>query len=556
MASHAPHEHHPTPRPLAKIRTLVHLERGDITVVVIYAIFIAILSLATPIAVEAMVTTVIFGVVLWPIIWLAIILLACLALAGTIRLVEMWVIEVLQRRLFVRTVTAFAQRLPATTMDTYESQSGPTLVNRFFDVVTVQKSVSALLLDGVGLLLSIIVGMIVLAVYHPLLLAFDFGLIVALLIVLWAGRGGVGTGIAESHAKYDVAGWLEEIARIPQTFKTGYGPMLAFQRADELTQHWVENRRAHYRVVFRQYFLAVIVQIVANVLLLGLGGWLVIQRQLTIGQLVAAELIISFVVGSLLKLNKYLDNWYDLCSAIEKVSIVNELPQERANGMPLPVQPQGMRIAVNDVQFQLRRTLLHGQSWAVEPNEKVGLTGKGGSGKSVLLDVLAGFREPTAGNIVLDGFDLRELELNSLRQQVQIVRDVQLFAGTILDNLCLGRPNPDPHEIREALQAVNLLPLIQSLPDGLETLLTPTGRPLSSSESLRLCLARAILSQPRLLILDGVLDVLDMSESPELLDTLFAPMAPFTLLVASSDAEVLRRCQRVVGLGTPSDLLN
>jgi putative ABC transport system ATP-binding protein len=542
--------HHTTPRPWSRIRELLAPERADLAVILIYSCFVALLGLATPIAVEAMVSTVMFGVVIWPIVWLALILLVCLTLAGIIGAAEAYVIEFLQRRIFVRTVADVSNRLPRVKLEAYEEEYGPSIVNRFFDVLNVMKSLATLLLDGVNFILAAFVGMIVLAFYHPYLLAFDICLIASFLGIILLGRGGVRTSINESHFKYEIAAWLQQLARSPRAFKTGTGPDLAVRHADHLAQQYLDNRRIHFSVVWRQYLSAIALQIIVNVLLLVLGGWLVMKRELTAGQLIAAELIVSLVLASMLKLNKYLESWYDLCTGVEKLALISELPIERGTGEVLNAAASGMRVSVNELGYDTGRSILGGLSWKVDANEKVGFTGRAGSGKSVLLDVLAGLREPTSGHLELDGVDLRDLQLESVRRQVAVVHGIEIFAGSIAENLKLGCDRIGAAESREALMTVGLLETVYEFPAGLETPLTPTGSPLSRSQSLRLCIARAIVDRPRLLILDGVLDLIDQSECPNLHDVLFAPDAPWTLLIVSHRPEILARCDRVIGVET------
>ncbi|MCX7665062.1 MAG: ABC transporter ATP-binding protein/permease [Gemmataceae bacterium] len=276
-------------------------------------------------------------------------------------------------------------------------------------------------------------------------------------------------------------------------------------------------------------------------------------RQLTQGQLIAAELIVGLVIGSFLKLNKYLDAWYDLCTAVAKLSMVTDLPLERKGGASFSCS-DGIEVRVKELSYEGQHRILDQLSWSVEAGQKVALSGRSGTGKSVLLDVIAGLREPTTGIIELDGIDLRDLELESIRREVAHVGGVEIFAGTIMENLRVGRDGIGLHQIREALTTVGLERTIQNLPNGLQTTLIPTGSPLSFSQSLRLCIARAILGNPRLLILDGVLDLIDLSDSKLLLDVLFSKQAPWTLIVATRSARVIERCDKVIGLEPQASL--
>lgn len=546
---HGPPGHdHPPARPFARLRQLLLPERRDLVTVVVFAVAISVLSLATPIAVESLVNTVAFGVLLWPVIVLAGVVMVCLGLAAAIRATQMYVVECLQRRLFVRVVADYAARLPRIRLEAMTGRYGPELVNRFFDVLNVQKSLATLLLDGIALVVTAVVGLTVLAFYHPFLLGFDIVLLLMIAFILFVlGWGGVRSSLHESHAKYDVVAWLEELTRCLKTFKFGGGRRLALEKADHLASEYVSARRQHYRVVWRQTVFSLGLQVVASVALLGLGGYLVVNRQLTLGQLVAAELIVALVVASAAKLGKYAEAYYDLLTAAEKLGVLTDLPLERDGGEAVPDRPQGLAVAVRGGRHD----------FAIAPNERVAVVGRSGAGKTVLFERVCGLREMTEGVVELDGIDVRGLSLDHLRERAALVDGTGLFTGTVAENVRLGLSHVTPADIREALRAVGLLDAVHALPHGLDTPLTPDGRPLSATQAVRLTLARALAARPRLLILDGVLDALDLTECPDLLPRLFDRAAPWTLLIAARDPAVIGRCDRLLDLAAhvPIDLV-
>ena len=198
-------------RPWLRLRAFFGLERRELWIVVIYALVLGSVSLAVPVAAQSLVNTVAFGSVLQPLVALTILLLGVLTFAGVLGVLETYVVEVLQRRVFVRVADDFGRRIPSVRADVLDKKFGPELVNRFFDVLTIQKSLSGLLLDGLTIALQTIIGMILLGFYHPLLLAFDVVLVVLLSLVLVLGRGAVATGLKESSAKYKTAAWLEDV---------------------------------------------------------------------------------------------------------------------------------------------------------------------------------------------------------------------------------------------------------------------------------------------------------------------------------------------------------
>ena len=543
------HHGHPPPQPLARLRTLLRLEWGDVGLVVLFSLGVGVLSLATPIAVQALVDNIQFGVMLQPLVFLVLAVFACLALVALLTAVEAYLVEYLSQRLFVRVVGDFAHRLPAVRAEALADRSGPELVNRFFDVLKVQKAVAVLLADGVNTAIALLVGLVVLAVYHQFLLWFALVLLAAVVVLLTvAGWGGLRTGLAESHAKYAVAGWLEEVARCPLVFKFGGRPALA--RADHLAADWVGARRAHFRVWFRQYGLALGIYVAASTALLGLGGWLVIDRQLTFGQLVAAELIVGLVAASFLKFGKYFDAWYDLVVGVEKLGVVTDLPTERPGGDPGPAGTGPVAVGTHGVGYEAGgRPLLGPVDLGVAAGVRVGVTGPSGSGKSVLLDLLAGVREPTAGFVTHDGIDLRDLRPEAARSRVALVRGPDVFAGTVADTLRVWRPDAPAAELTRALSAVGVLEVVRRLPAGMQTPLAAGGWPLSDGQATRLALARALVARPGLLLIDGTLDRLSPADRPAIVEALFAADAPWTLVIATADAAVLARCDQTISLG-------
>ena len=546
-------DHH-GPSPFARLRALARLERDDLSIVLVYAIAVGVLSLATPIAVQALVNTVAFGALIFPVVVLSLLLLAVLGFAGVLNALQMRVVETIQQRVFTRVALDLAYRIPRVRAEALDRTYGPELVNRFFDVLTVQKSASIFLLDGLGLVLSAGIGMLVLAFYHPILLAFDVVLVLAVVALLWGlGRRGPQTAIAESKAKYRIAAWLEDLARSGATFRTPHGAELASSRADELARAYLGTRRASFVVVFRQYAGVLALQAIATASLLGLGGWLVVERQLTLGQLIAAELIVATVVSSLSKLGRKIDAYYDLLAAVDKLGHLVDLPLERSHGGGTLDGTGGpVGLVVRELQYAYAPgSDVTVPPFTLKPGGRLALAGGAGSGKSTLADILFGLRVPDAGAVEIDGVDVREVAPHTLRAHVALVRaeDALIVDGTLADNVTLGRPGLGYAEARAALDAVGLGDRVRALPRGVDTVLAATGAPLGSSDLRRLGIARAIIGAPRLLIVDGGLAGLDADARETLLRTLTAPTAPWSMVVlASADDPLVGACDRVLSL--------
>jgi putative ABC transport system ATP-binding protein len=540
----SPHQHHGHPHrsPWQRLLVLLRLERGDITALLAFAFAVGLLSIVVPAAIEALVNTVAFGVLLWPVVVLALVMFAFLSLAACLRALQMLLAEYLQRRLFVRTTEAFAEHFARCEIEAFDGRNPTDIVNRFFEVTSAQKAVSSLLVDGIGIVMITIVGLVVLAFYHPYLLTFAivmFALVVFLMAVL--GIGGVRTSIAESYEKYDAVAWLEEIAKCPHTFRYGGGGALAMQRADALADGYVNARRRHFSVVWRQTLFALGLEAVASTVLLGLGGWLVINRQLTLGQLVAGELIVALVLAALSKSGTYLEIFYDLQAALDKLGVLDQLPLEPAGGETLPesTAPMAVITEVPRRDGSLRRL-------EVRPGQRIAVCGRSGVGKTTLMETLGLLRLPREGLLEFDGLDARSLDRAATRLQLAYVGRAETFAGTIAENIRVGREDLSAADIRRSLEMVGLSDRVARLPQGVATPLASDGLPLSYNELKRLSIARALAARPRLLLIDGLLDGLDVDDCPELLDSIFDRAAPWTLVIVTARDEIRSRCDASV----------
>lgn len=534
-------ETHAPLSPLARLRRLASLERGDLTVIVIYAVAIGLVSLVVPVAAQALVNTVAFTALLQPVLVLAALVVVGLLAAGLLRTLQYHVIETLHQRFFVRACHESVTRLVRADLRGFDEHGAPELMNRFFDVAIAQKAASTLLMDGLAVALQAAVSLLLLAFYHPALLAFDVVLIASIAFILFGlGRSGTATAIKESKTKYRTAAWLQEMARAARAFKAEGASDLAFQRADSLAREYVEARRKHFAVVLRQVIASHLLQALATAGLLGLGGALVIKGQLTLGQLVAAELIVTGVLAGVAKFGKYLESYYDLLASLDKIGTIVDLPSERMNG-GVRTRPGGpLQLRLKDVSFSYdgRSQVLSNLSLELAPGRRHAVLGPDASGKSTLVDLVYGVRLPSRGQLTLDGVDVRALALADLRKDVVLVAQAELFNASVSDNVRLGRADVDATAITRALDTVGLSEDIANLPEGAETCLGHGGGRLTSRQAARLAIARGLVAQPRLLLIDGTLDTLGADSAREVLSAIAASAPPLSLLVLTSNADV------------------
>jgi putative ABC transport system ATP-binding protein len=522
-------------RPLSPMRRLLSFakpEARDMRTVFVFAVFVGILSLSTPLAVEALVNTIAFGRYLQPLVILSLIVFVFLSFRAGLGVIMTIVVEIIQRRLFVRVVDDLAIRLTRVPVTYLKKKHGPELVNRFFDVVTVQKVTSKLLLESLMLVLQTVIGLTVLAFYHPFLLGYDIGLLALMTIVLFViGRGAVRTAKEESALKYETAAWLQEIVRHPTTFKFNGGLGFAINRADELSARYIQGRRKHFRILIRQVTFSMLMQAVAATVLLGLGGYLVIERQMTLGQLVAAELIVTVILGSFAKIGKDLESFYDLLAAVDKLGKLFDLPAEPADKLQLARHDGATDIKLVDLQcVPGSRTLLNAD---ITPGTVAVVIGPSGSGKTKVIETIAGLHTPVGGYALLNDFRVDLIGAESLQLGIGFINDVEIFDGTIDENLRLGRREIDSMAINEIIEKMGLQRTITNLDEGYKTRLSVSGFPLSTGQAIRLVLARALIAKPGVLLIDGLLDRLSDEDLDDVLARLRECNASTTIVIAS-----------------------
>jgi putative ABC transport system ATP-binding protein len=539
--------------PRSRLLRFAALERDDIGSLVVYAVAIGLVSLAVPIAAQSLVNSLAFTALLQPIVVLSVLVLIGLALAGVLRALQHRVVEALQQRFMVRTTHDIIERLRRVDIEEFRERSPIELVNRFFDAALVQKAGSTLLTDGMSAILQAAVSLVLLAFYHPALLAFDvvlIGLIGVILVGL--GRKGTPTSIKESKAKYEIAAWLGEVAGALRTFKGKRAGEFAYNKADELAAQYVHAREKHFTVVFRQTVSAYALQALATATLLGLGGFLIVEGQLSLGQLVAAELIVTGVLLSVSKFGKYLESYYDLTASFDKLGAIADLKSERTSDATRKRSDLPATLSVSEVEFSYdgKGSALDPVSFEVPAGAQVAVLANEASGKSTLVDILYGLRTPTHGKVLLDGVDIRSLAPDDLRCDVERLGKPEVFAGTILENLKLGQGTIDAHEVAEALLEAGLSEEISALPDGIATRVGNGGRRLTSSQAARVTIARGVLAHPRLLIIDGTLDALPEQTAQDVLERIMATRT--TLVVMTSRADIAAHLPRTVTLSRSS----
>jgi len=541
---------------LSPARRLINLfatERRDIGYVLIYALIIGLLSLALPLGLQTTIEFISGGVIFSSVyILIGLIILGVFG-TGVLQIVQISIVEQIQRRVFVKAALEFAYRIPRIRLESLATSYAPELVNRFFDVITIQKGLPKLLLDLSSGVIQIFFGLLLLSLYHPFFVFFSLFLVgVITLMFYFTGPRGLSSSINESKYKYKVVHWLEEIARTIKSFKLAGNTDLPIRKTDQLAGNYIKFRKNHFEVLLTQFSFFVLFKVAITGGLLIMGTILVVDRQITLGQFVASEVIIILVLNAFEKIVLYTDIVYDMLTAVDKVSHVTDLPIEKSGGFDFPRQQagKGYSISLHDLSYKYpdsQTPALNGINLEIQSGERVCISGPGGSGKTTLTNVIGGLYTDYTGGVSINKYSLRDLDLMHLRSKVaKNISQDDIFDGTIYENITIGKPSARSEEIIDVAQKVGLDQYIYTLPNGLNTHLISGGIGLSSSAVHRLILARCLAKAPELVILNDFFSGLGKAEKIDLIGRIINPDNKWTLLAVSNDPLIMASCDRVV----------
>ncbi|SHK77021.1 peptidase domain-containing ABC transporter [Hymenobacter psychrotolerans] len=538
--------------PGQRLLRLLASERRDITYLYVYAALAGLINLSLPLGVQSVIGFISSGQISTSIIVLIVFIVLGTTLVGGLQVMQLYLVEFIQQRLFARLSLDFAVRLPRVRTEALNGQYLPELMNRLLDTPTLQKGVSSLLIEFSAAALQILFGLLLLSLYHPVFIAFGLLLIALLgLMIRFTGGKGLSTSLTESKYKYRVVAWLEDVARTVHTFRHPPRQEMALNRTDELVQGYLNSRQSHFRVLLTQFWGFVAFKTLITAALLIIGCWLLIAKQINIGQFVAAEIVIIMTISAVEKVLLKLDVVYDAFTSLDKIGHVLDLPvvaTSVGSDLPLTTQHTGLRVEVRHLTYQYpgaTKQAVQQVSLALQAGEHIGLAGTDGSGKTTLLRILSGLLEGYTGVVAFDGLALQDISPEALGRVVgDTISHQNLFEGTLLQNLTLEQPGISPDDVTWALELVGMRDEVYALPLGLSTPLG-IGTPLADSSRHKLLLARTLVRRPRLLLLDSFLSGVEPAERLRILQRLLNPVHSWTVLVASNDVRVLSLCSRL-----------
>lgn len=541
--------------PLKGLWDILMQDKKDVILIYIFAIFGGAINLTLPLGIQAIINLITMQQINTS--WWVLLLMVLLGVifTGATQIFQLSIIETLQQRLFLRAVFTFSSKIPKINLEKLKGYYPPELINRFFDVLTIQKGMSKILMDFSTSTLQILFGLLLLSFYHPFFIFFGLLWLIILVIILIAtSKAGLRTSIDESTYKYKLVYWLQEVGRNLVTFKLSDSQQYVFQRTDGNVTSYLKSRKAHFRVLLSQFVFILLFRFVVTGTLLIVGSILVVNQELNIGQFVAAEIIIILLMVAAEKLMRTMETVFDVLTSIEKLKKVTSLEEDvhTVNGYEVEQTGKGINVSLKDVTFSYhpsQKPVFINLSLDIKAGEKVVIKATGAPGKTTILKLLAGLNHPTSGKVLLNDLPRDNYQHGELLNVIGHNLDTEeIFNGSIEDNISLGRNGIGRNEVLNVCRICDLMPFIQDQPQGLLTELSASDRRLSKNVTKRITLARALANQAELLIIDDELPNLSSDKTLALWEYLTSNNSARTIIMVTDNNTIIQLADRVYEL--------
>ena len=491
---------------ISRLLDLVKKDKRDVYSIYLLSILAGIVSLSLPLGIQTIIGFVMAGSLSTSIVILIVLVLIGTFLSGFLQIKQLEFIEKIEQKIFVRYALEFGSKLPHLNIEKLDSHYLPELVNRFFDVPTLQKSLHKLLVDIPAALFQILLGTLLLSFYHPLFIAFGIVLLLIVIVVLkTTSAKGFETSIYTSDYKYNVVSWLEDIARSIKTFKFGRESMININRTDSISAKYIDARTKHFKILKIQFWSLVAFKLLITAAMLILGVVLLINQQINIGQFIAADIVIIAIMASIEKLIGNMDQVYEALTAVEKLNKVIGSELEKGGSLKLNSANQGLSVVFDAVSFSYPDTglVFEQLNFGLNSGEWMLITGKSGSGKSTILRLLSGTFTDFKGKIFVDGLPIKNYDLHNLRSNMgMLFGQLDLFSGTLMQNITLDNPNIDLEKVKDMTCMVGLDEYVKDQEYGFDAMIDPMGKRLPAIVKNQILLCRALIMPSKLYILE------------------------------------------------------
>lgn len=542
------------PGPVRRFIHLLSTEKKEILYILFYGVLVGLISLVLPLGIQTTVEFISGGVFFSSVYLLIALVILGVLLTGIFQVIQISLVEHLQRRIFTKAAFEFAFRIPRLKKESISQSYAPELVNRFFDIVTIQKGLPKFLIDLSSGAIQVFFGLLLLSLYHPFFVFFSLVLITVLFMIFYfTGPRGLESSLNESKYKYKVVYWFEELARTLNSFKLAGNSGLPFRRTDYNVNNYLKHRKTHFHVLLSQFSFIVLFKTIVTGTVLIVGTTLVVNREINLGQFVASEIIIILILNAVEKVIMYMDVVFDLLTAVDKVGSITDLPLDRMGGTDLPVSRNGKpgySVEVKNLKFKYQgmdQYVLNDINLSIKAGDRVCISGYEGSGKTTLANIIAGLESGYEGSVTINEFSLRDLDLTHLRNRIaKNISPDDIFDGTILENVTLGKEDKSFADAVAALTKAGLIDKINRMPEGMNTPVISGGKGFSSTAIHRLILARCLAKKPELVILNDFFTGLTKIDKLDLVQRIINEENKYTLVAVSNDPMIMSACDYVI----------
>lgn len=536
--------------PVQRFWKLLSPFKKEVYQIYLYAILNGLVNLSLPLGIQAIVNIIQMGALTTS--WAVLVLFVIIGIifSGVFQLTQLRIVENIQQEIFAKSSFEFAFRFPKIKLNKLQNLHTPELANRFFDTLTIQKNLPKILVDFSLAIFQAFFGLVLLSVYSPYFLILGVFLVTFIwLLFKITSPKGLSTSILESKFKYIVAHWLEEVARTHKSFKKFSSYSLHLKKTDKKTLDYLEARESHFGVLVTQFKFFILFKVILAAGLLLLGGLLVYNEQMNIGQFVAAEIIILLIINSAEKLINSIDSIYDLLTALDKIGYITDIELDEKKNVEIKNSEFGISVDINNLDFGINEgaeNYLNNFSANISSGSRATLSGDNRVAKSIVLNIISGFLDIKSGAVKLDGIPVENINKSHLNKQISIhFTTNELFEATLLDNITLGREISEDR-ISQLISLMGLNLFVSNLPNGLDSVINPSNYFLSKDITQKILLARSLAVKSRLYLFEYPFLHLKENDKERIIDFIVEDAKNSTFVVISDDEYWLQKSNQQV----------
>jgi ABC-type bacteriocin/lantibiotic exporter with double-glycine peptidase domain len=451
---------------------LLRLDKRDILNIYFYAIAAGLISLGLPLGIQAIIGFVMAAQLSTSLILLIGVVVLATLIYGIFQINQLKITEKIKQKIFVRFALAFDEKMSSLDLQQTRDKKLMEHMNRYFDIIGFQKSLSKLLIDIPSSTMQILLGLMLLAFYHPLFIIFGLFLLATLyFLIRLTGIQGLKSSYNESTHKYELAHWFETQAEYIKDVRLGTLSNVVNKKSQHIVGDYLEARNEHFKVLKIQYWSLLLFKVVLTAAMLSVGSFLLIEQLINIGQFVAAEIVIILLLSAIEKMIFGLDNVYDLLTSTKKILNVTDMPEVPERGSMDISHDQVFKLIAEDINIDSNEVqVLHHVNCVFEQGDRVAIVGASGSGKSTLLNVLSGLYLNYNGRLILDELVVPKEGNNFLQKNTSaLFKESGLIPGSLLENIVLEREGISARDIIQLSKAIGFHATFMLLPEGYNT---------------------------------------------------------------------------------------